>query len=44
MKQADVASDTIGTNDLKVQNSASFSDMAIYTVELSVLEHGNTRS
>ena len=40
MKQADVASDTIGTHYLKVENSASFSDLAIYTVELPVSEHG----
>ena len=40
MKQADVASDTIGTHYLKVENSANFSDLAIYTVELPVSEHG----
>ena len=40
MKQADVASDTIGTHYLKVENSVNFSDLAIYTVELPVSEHG----
>ena len=40
MKQADVASDTIGTHYLKVENSANFSDLAIFTVELPVSEHG----
>ena len=40
MKQADVASDTIGTHYLKIEQSGSFSDLAKYTVELSVSEHG----
>ena len=40
MKQADVALDTIGTHYLKVENSANFSDLTIYTVELPVSEHG----
>ena len=40
MKQADITSDTLGTNYLKVENSASFLDLAIYTVELLVSEHG----
>ena len=40
MKQADTTSDTIGTNYLKVVNSAWFSNLAIYTVELPVSEHG----
>ena len=40
MKQADVASDTIGTHYLKVENSVNFSDLAIYTMEVTVSEHG----
>ena len=40
MKQADITSDTIGTHYLKVENSTSFSDLAIYTVKLPVSEHG----
>ena len=36
MKFADVTSDSIGTNYLKVINSVSFSDLATYTVELPV--------
>ena len=40
MKLADVTSDNIGTNYLKVINSVSFSDLSIYTVELPVSEHG----
>ena len=40
MKLEDVTSDTIGTNYLKVINSVSFSDLAMYTVELPVSEHG----
>ena len=40
MKLADVTSDNIGTNYLKVINSVSFSDLATYTVELPVSEHG----
>ena len=36
----DATSDNIGTNFLKVINSVSFSDLAIYTVELPVSEHG----
>ena len=39
MKQADVDSDTIGANYLKVVNSVSFADLSIYTVELPVSEH-----
>ena len=40
MKQADVFSDTIGMQYLKVENSANFSDLAKYTVELPVSQHG----
>ena len=40
MKQAYGASDTNGTHYLKVENSVNFSDLAIYTVELPVSEHG----
>ena len=40
MKLADVTSDNISTNYLKVIYSVSFSDLSIYTVELPVLEHG----
>ena len=40
MKLADVTSDNIGTNYLKIINSVSFSDLSIYTVELPVSEHG----
>ena len=40
MKLADVTSDSIGTNYLKVINSVSFSDLATYTVDLPVSEHG----
>ena len=40
LKQADTTSNTISTNYLKVVNSASFSDLAIYTLELPVSEHG----
>ena len=40
IKQADTTSDTIGTNYLKVVNSALFSDLAIYTMELPISEHG----
>ena len=37
---ADIVSDNIGANYLKVVNHVSFSDVAIYTVELPVSEHG----
>ena len=40
MKQADVASDTIGIQYLKMENDINLSDLAIYTVELPVSEHG----
>ena len=40
LKLADVTSDGIGTNYLKIINSVSFSDLATYTVELPVSEHG----
>ena len=40
MKLADKDSDVVGTNYLKIINHASFSDYAIYTVELPVSEHG----
>ena len=40
MKLADVTSDNIGTNYLKIINSVSFSDLSIYTVESPVSEHG----
>ena len=40
MKLADVTSDNIGTNYLKVINSVSFSDLSIYTVALPVSELG----
>ena len=36
----DAASDNIGAKNLKVFNSVSFSDVAIYMVELPVSEHG----
>ena len=38
-KEADVESDTVGANYLKVVNSVSFADLSIYTVELQVSEH-----
>ena len=37
---ADTVSDNIGAKYLKVVNSVSFSNIAIYTVELPVSEHG----
>ena len=40
LKLADVTSDNVGTNYLKIINSVSFFDLSIYTVELSVSEHG----
>ena len=40
MKQADIDSDAVGANYLKVLNNASFTDMSIYTVELPISEHG----
>ena len=40
MKLVDVTSHNIGTNYLKVINSVAFADLAIYTVELPVSEHG----
>ena len=36
----DEEKDSIGAKYLKVVNSVSFSDIAIYTVELPVSEHG----
>ena len=36
MKQADVDSDTVWANYLKVVKSASFADLSIYTVEILV--------
>ena len=42
MKQADVNSDTIGANYLKVVNSVSFADLSIYSVKLPVWEHEKT--
>ena len=35
-----IQSDVIGTNYLKIVNHMSFSDYAIYTVELPVSQHG----
>ena len=43
MMQADVDSDTIGANYLKVVNIVSFADLSIYTVELPVSEHGRPK-
>ena len=40
LKLADVTSDAVGTNYLKIINSVSFSDLLIYTVELPISEHG----
>ena len=40
MKQADIESDIVGANYLKVVNSVSFADLSIYTVELLVSEQG----
>ena len=40
MKLDDVTSDVVGTNYLKIVNNMSFSDSAIYTVELPVLQRG----
>ena len=40
MKQADFASDTIRIQYLKIENDINLSDLAIYTVELPVMEHG----
>ena len=40
MKFIYTTSDNIGTNYLKVINSVAFADLAIYTVELLVSEHG----
>ena len=40
LKLADVTSDNVGTNYLKIINSVSFSDLSIYTVELPISEHG----
>ena len=37
---ADAVSDKIGDKYLKVVNNLSFSDLAMYTVELQVSEHG----
>ena len=40
MKLADVTSDNVRTDNLKIIHSVSFSDLSIYTVELQVSEHG----
>ena len=40
LKLANVTSDVVGTNYLRIINSVSFSDLATYTVELPVSEHG----
>ena len=40
LKLADVTSDNVGKNYLKIVNSVSFSDLSIYTVELPISEHG----
>ena len=40
MKLENTTSDNIGTNNLKIINSVSFSDLSIYTVELPVSKHG----
>ena len=40
MKLIDAESDNVGTHYLKVVNHMSFSDYAIYTVELPVSQHG----
>ena len=40
MKLVDATSNNIGTNYLKVINCVAFSDLANYTEELSVSEHG----
>ena len=37
---ADMASDAVGANYLKVVYSAAISDLSIFTVELPVSEHG----
>ena len=39
-KQEEVQLDNVGAKYLKLVNSVSFSDTAIYTVELPVSEHG----
>ena len=39
-KMSDAKSDVVGTNYLKIVNHMSFSDYAIYTVELPVSQHG----
>ena len=43
LKLADVTSDVVGTNYLKIINSVSFSELSIYTVELPVSEHGTPK-
>ena len=43
MKQADVVSDIIGIQYLKMENDINLSDLAIYTVELPVSEHGKPK-
>ena len=40
LKINDAKSDVVGTNYLKIVNHMSFSDYAIYTVELPVSQHG----
>ena len=40
IKLIDAESDSVGTQYLKVVNHMSFSDYAIYTVELPVSKHG----
>ena len=40
LKVTDAESDIVGTHYLKVVNHMSFSDYAIYTVEIPVSQHG----
>ena len=40
MRMIDAETDNVGTHYLKVVNHMSFSDYAIYTVELPVSQHG----
>ena len=39
MKNADIESDAVGTNFLKIENSEAFSPFSIYTMEVPVSEH-----
>ena len=43
MRLIDAESDNVGTHYLKVVNHMSFSDYAIYTVELPVSQHGTPK-